>query len=120
MQVKGRVALLAAFALTACAGVNLAKSGRQSLRFAGGVRIEVPETYGEVRAIDVTTLGAGVDTSAFLGWRRGQFVFVKPNECQLLIIVRSTAQAEHAAAMIDAMKGEKTCLVDFARSLPRL
>jgi len=95
------------------------RSAKRSLILVGAVRVDVPETYGEVRAIDVTTLGVGADTSVFLGWRRGQFVFVQPDECQLLIIIRSRIDAEHAAKMIEAMKGERTCLVDFGKSLPR-
>ncbi len=103
-----------------CANMELDQSAaRRSMVFLGGVRVEVPETYGEVRAIDVTTLGAGADTSAFLGWRHGQFVFVKPGECQLLIIVRSKVEVEQAARLIEAMKGGQTCMVDFASNLSR-
>jgi hypothetical protein len=102
-----------------CAQMDLGESrAKRSLVFLGGVRVDVPDTYGEIRAIDVTTLGAGADTSVFLGWRHGQFVFVKQDECQLLIIIRSRIEAEHAAKMVEAMKGEKACLVDFGESLP--
>jgi hypothetical protein len=84
----------------------------------GAVSINIPRTYGELRAVDVSTLGAGVDSSAFLGWRHGQFVYVRPDECQLLIIIRSPLEADHAMRILRAVEGDQLCVVDFAGTLP--
>ena len=80
--------------------------------------MNIPATIGDVRAIDVSTLGVGVDGGVFLGWRRGQYVFVRPGECQLLIIIRSPVEAEHALRILRAAEGEQLCVVDFPGTLP--
>jgi hypothetical protein len=104
----------------ACASIDLANPvERREILAVGAVSVRVPTTFGQVRAIDISTLGVGVDTSVFVGWRRGQFVFVQPNECQLLIIVRSGAEAEHATRLLEAAQGGQICMVDFAGALPR-
>ncbi|WP_114950865.1 hypothetical protein [Sphingosinicella terrae] len=112
-------ALAASLWLAACTRVDLAEpaSGRSHV-YAGAVSVTIPRTYGELRAIDVSTLGVGADESVFLGWRRGQFVYVRPDECQLLIIIRSSVEAEHATRILQAIEGGQLCVVDFAGSLP--
>jgi hypothetical protein len=103
----------------ACVQVDIGSSGAGSTRlYAGAVRVKVPYTMGQVEAVDVSTLGVGVDGGVFLGWRRGQYVFVRPGECQLLIIIRSPIEAEHALSILRAAEGEQLCVVDFPGTLP--
>ena len=107
--------------LCACTQVDLAdRRPSRAHVYVGAVSINIPRTYGELRAVDVSTLGAGVDSSAFLGWRHGQFVYVRPDECQLLIIIRSPLEADHAMRILRAVEGDQLCVVDFAGTLPSL
>lgn len=111
--------LFLAVSAAACAQVNLGGGEPGSSRiYAGAVRVNVPATIGEVRAIDVSTLGVGVEDGLFIGWRRGQYVFVRPGECQLLVIIRSRLEAEHALSILRAAEGEQLCVVDFPGTLP--
>lgn len=113
------IAALPILLLGACTQVDLTGgvAGRNHV-YVGAVSVNVPRTYGELRAVDVTTLGVGVDESAFLGWRHGQFVYVQPDQCQLMIIIRSPVEADHAMRILRAVEGEQLCVVDFAGTLP--
>ena len=103
---------------TGCSQVYLGErgAGRTHL-YAGAVRVSIPETVGDVRAINVSTLGVGMENGVFLGWRRGQYVFARPGECQLLIVIRSRIETEHALRILEAAEGEQLCVVDFSDTL---
>lgn len=118
LTATGSLGIALPLLLAGCAQVSLGEGvAARTTLYAGAVRVEVPATWGEVRAIDIATLGVGVDHGVFLGWRRGQFVFVRPGECQLLIIIRSSVQADHAMRILQAAEGDQLCVVDFADTL---
>src|SRR5690606_565127 len=87
--------------------------------YFGTVRISIPPTYGEIRAMDVSTLGLGADESIFLGWRHGRFVYVKPGRCQFVLIIHSQVEAEHMASIFRALEGDQLCVADFSGTLVR-
>lgn len=98
-----------------CTQVDLTRGvSSHSQVYVGAVRVTVPATYGELRAVDVSTLGVGADSSLFLGWRHGQFVYVRPDACQLLLVIRSPVEADHALSILRAVEGEHLCAVDFS------
>ena len=85
--------------------------------FIGVVRVTMPDRKGELSAIDVKTLGFGWDAGPFVGWRAGNWVMADPAKCQLLIVIRSPAQAENAAKVIQSLEGQEPCIADFTHTL---
>lgn len=103
-------------ALGGCATVNASESGR-SLWFVGVVRVVLPDKAGKLAAVDVKSLGMGWDSGPFLGWKAGNWIIADPGDCQLLIVIRSPAQAENAAKVLQSLGGQQPCIVDYTRSL---
>jgi hypothetical protein len=116
-----RVLLLGAFTLLGgCASSLAGTSGESRTEYLLGLaKVRVPATKGAVQALDISSLGVGVGESLFIGWRRGQYVFVKPEDCHLLVIIRNKLEAEHALEVMNATKGKHLCLVDFAKEVRR-
>jgi hypothetical protein len=87
----------------------------------GVVRVELPRTQGGVLAVERSGVGLGWDDlpggGAWLGFSEGRWVIADPRECQLLVIIRSPAQAEHAAKVLAALGGSSPCLVDHTGTL---
>ena len=104
--------------LGGCATVNADGRGR-SLWFVGLVRVILPDTQGKLAAADVKTLGAGWESGPFLGWKAGDWIIADPADCQLLIVIRSPAQAENAAKVLQSLGGQQPCIVDYTHSLHR-
>lgn len=102
--------------LAACTTVQ-AGEGRSSRLFVGVVRVVMPERKGDVTAIEVKALGIGWDSGPFIGWRAGSWITADPAKCQLLIIIRSPAQAENAAKVIQSLEGQEPCIADFTHTL---
>lgn len=104
--------------LAGCQALDLQeRTGRRTFDFVGAVRVAIPETLGDITAIDVATVGVGADTSVFVGWRHSQFVFANSDKCQLLIIVRSDVEAIHAAKLLNSVQGEHLCVANFSETV---
>ena len=103
-------------ALGGCASVNASEHGK-SLWFVGIVRDVLPDARGTLAAVDVKARGAGWDQGPYLGWKAGNWVVADPSDCQLLIVIRSPAQAENAATVLQSLGGQKPCIVDYTHSL---
>lgn len=56
-------------------------------------------------AVDVKTLGFGVDGSVFLGWRDSKFVFARPEDCRVVIIMRDRAELKTVQKLVQSMEG---------------
>lgn len=104
--------LLSGCMLAGCATVH-SDGPTQTKTFVGIVRVVVPENAGRLSAIDVRTLGVGWDSGPFLGWRAGNWIYADPGDCQMLIVIRSPAQAENAARVIESLGGQNACIADF-------
>jgi hypothetical protein len=116
---KVTLALLPLLLAVGCAQMSLGEGAAvRTHHYAGVVRVKIPATVGPVRAIDISMLGLGVENGVFVGWRRGQYVFARSEDCQLLIIIRSPMEAEHALKILRAAEGEQLCVVDFQGTLP--
>jgi hypothetical protein len=111
-----RCLLAATLVLGGCATVD-ANGHDRSRWFVGIVRVVLPDTQGKVAAINVKSLGAGWDSGPFLGWKAGNWIITNPADCQLLVVIRSPAQAENAAKVLQSLKGQQPCIVDYTRSL---
>jgi hypothetical protein len=109
-----------ALLFSGCAQVNaMAPPPLSSDILFGAVRLVVPATRGKLVALDVTTIGAGAGDSAFIGYRRGQYVYVEPTDCRLLLIIRSKVDTAHAEQILGSLEGEDVCFADFGGSLPQ-
>lgn len=93
----------------------------QSRYYFGMVRIAYPPTVGKVAAIDVTTIGAGLESGGgFLGYRHGRFVHVDPDTCSVIVLSRGAGDIDHLRRMLETT-GEKLCIVQqsVSSSAPR-
>jgi len=104
------------FMLCGCTSIDYGTRGTTHV-FAGIVRVNLPATSGKLTAIEVRSFGAGWDNGPYLGWKANSWVIADPDECQLLIVIRSPAQAENAAKVIQALGGQNACIADFTHTL---
>jgi hypothetical protein len=102
-------------ALGGCASVEPGQN-RETRTYFGLVRVVVPRNDSTLSAVDVKALGAGWDKGPWLGWRAGNWVSADPAQCQLLIVIRTPAQAENAAKVIKSLGGQQACIADFTKS----
>jgi hypothetical protein len=109
-----RVGVLILLALGGCATVP--SRGEVSTKtYFGLVRVAVPSHEAGLSAVDVKALGVGWDKGPWLGWRAGNWVIADPAKCQLLIIIRTPAQAENAAKVLKSLGGQQACIADFTK-----
>ncbi len=98
----------------ACASVEPSAAG-QTRTFVGIVRVKTPAKVGDVQVTEVSGAGVGWDAGPWVGWRSGSWIVADPAKCQLLVIVRSPAQAANAAEVLQALNGNEPCMVDSSR-----
>lgn len=108
------LAVLASAVATGGCATGVQSAG-QTKTFIGIVRIKTPMKIGDVQVTDVSGLGVGWDNGPWLGWRAGSWVVADPAKCQLLVIIRSPAQAANAADVLRSLKGSEPCIVDSSR-----
>jgi hypothetical protein len=104
------------FALTACTSLNTSEGGRTVL-FAGVTQIKVPSTIGQITSQSLRGFGLGWDRGPFFGWHESTWVIADPRNCQMIVIIRSNVEAEQATQVLERLKGENICAVDFSGTL---
>ena len=102
--------------LGGCATIPTDRPGESKL-FIGMVRVKVPNSRGQLFAADVKALGLGWDRGPWLGWKAGNWIVADPARCQLLIVIRTPAQAENAAKVLEALGDQQLCVADYTDSL---
>jgi hypothetical protein len=108
-------------ALAGCTTINMvpqadgASTQYQQSTYIGITRLRLPARQGNVQSADIKTLGVGWQSGPFVGWNASNLVTADPSECQLLIVVRSAAQAENAAKIISSLEGQDPCIVDYTK-----
>lgn len=108
-------------ALAGCTTINMvAQDGvttapYQQSTHIGITRLRMPARQGNVQAADIKTLGIGWQAGPFIGWNSSNLVTADPSKCQLLIVVRSAAQADNAAKIISSLKGQDPCIIDYTK-----
>jgi hypothetical protein len=113
-----RAALLAAAVISVAACADLSSGGAiHSRTYVGIVRISAPATRGRVAVSDVKALGIGTDGGPWLGWRASSWITADPRDCQLIVIIRSSAEAAGAAKILQSLEGANPCIVDFTHAL---
>lgn len=104
-----KVLIVAVIVLLAGCATVPADEGRGDHWYFGLVRVTYPETRGALIAARVRNLGIGFDEGFYLGWHAGDFVFARPENCRIVIIVRDKADLAHAKTLIKGVEG--ACLV---------
>lgn len=85
--------------------------------YLGLVRVKLPKATGPLVVADVKTLGLGFDGAAFLGWRNSKFVYAKPEECRVVIVVRDRADLASVETIVKSMEG--ACITGTGASSSR-
>lgn len=111
-------AVLLAGLLGGCTTVPVAERGR-TRTYVGVVRVTTPDRAGDISAVEVTGVGVGWDDGPWLGFRAGNWISADPGRCQLLVVIRSPAQAANAAQVLETLKGDGICVADYTRTLRR-
>ena len=109
------VVLVVSLLLGGCSTVSSDGASRKHYYF-GLVRVDFPESVGDLKAVNVKTLGLGFDGSVFLGWRDSSFVLAKPEDCRTIIILRDKVELAQIKILLENL-GEKPCIADFSHSL---
>lgn len=115
---------LLSLALGACANVQIAADGGKTHRYFGFVSVQVPKTEKAIQAYKISSLGFAIENGLLIGARDTEMVLVplreseggaRPNEatCSMVVIVRSSAEAEHARDTLKDLKGDNICLAEF-------
>lgn len=114
--------------LAACSNVRIDQtkpaSGTDTYRYFGFVEVIVPKTKGGITAYKIQSLGIALEQGLAIGWRDNEQILVPlkapdaagaPWEatCSMIVIIRSSADAEHAYQMLSSLKGENICLASF-------
>jgi hypothetical protein len=106
-----------------CTTVDVAPGEARTLTAIGIVRVKVPAVPSGTLVVERSGVGLGWDDlpggGVWLGFSAGQWVIADPAQCQLVVIVRTKAQAENAVDVLSKLKGEAICVVDQSGSLER-
>lgn len=113
-----RILTLLMLMLAGCTSIDFASSG-ETRTYVGIVRVKVPAKSGNLVAVSVESVGAGWRRGPWLGWQSDHWVEADPGRCQLLVVIRSAAEARNAAEVLRALEGRDACVVDHTGSLRR-
>ena len=108
--------LVTAACLPACTTIVIDEGSERDIVTIGVTRLVVPERQGDLTAFKQTSVGLGygnaVGDAAWLGFNQGEWVLADPAQCQLLVIIKSGAEADNAAAILKKLEGENICYVN--------
>lgn len=102
---------------TTIGATDQVKNHGRSIWMIGLLRVILPDKTGKLTAADVMALGVGWDGGPYLGWKAGNWIVADPAACQLLVVIRSPAQAENAVKVLRSLGGQQPCIVDYTHSL---
>lgn len=105
-------------ALAGCTSIELTPKGSKRL-YLGALLVTVPDRQGDLAAYSVKGLGAGWQSGPWLGWRSDHWVSADPAKCQMLVVIRSAAEAENATKVLERLKGEDICVADYTSASRR-
>ncbi len=117
MQVKPFfIAAICALFLSGCTTIVVDGATERSITSIGVTRIQIPEKQGNLLAFKRTGIGIGygnaVEGAAWLGFDRAEWVIADPAECQLLIIIRSGAEAAQVEQLLGNLGGGEVCFAN--------
>jgi hypothetical protein len=113
--------LISSVALSACQTVSVGTADGHSFSGFGFYRVNLPASHGSLLAVGREGVGVGwgspVGTNAFLGYDKSDWIIADPEQCQLLVVIRTAAQAENARQIIASIEDKSPCIVDQTGSL---
>jgi hypothetical protein len=112
---RAAVPIFAAFAACSCAAtIDRSKPGHHTL--VGISRVTTVPTKDGLVAYRIRTLGAGAGPhGGFAGWRTVEEIVADPSKCQLVVIIRSSAEGARTATILEKLKGEDLCVADYSK-----
>lgn len=115
------LALLVGLGAGGCTSVSVGSADGQEFAGIGFYRVRLPATQGTLVAVEREGVGLGwgnlAGAGVFLGYDKTEWVIADPADCQLLIVIKSAAQAEHAKEIIALLGDQSPCIVDQTGSL---
>lgn len=112
---------IASMALSGCQSVSVGAADGQSVSGFGFYRIKLPSSRGSLVAVEREGLGLGwggpIGTNVFLGYDKSDWIIADPEQCQLLIVIKTAAQAQNAKQIIASIGDTSPCIVDQTGTL---
>lgn len=107
--------------VSGCTSVSVGTADGQEFAGIGFYRVKLPATQGALVAVDRESVGLGwgslAGSAGYLGYDKSEWVIADPADCQLLIVIKSAAQAENAKEIIELLGDQSPCIVDQTGSL---
>lgn len=104
-----------------CTSISVGSADGQEFAGLGYYQVKLPASQGTLVAVERESVGIGwgslAGSAAFLGYDKSEWVIADPADCQLLIVIKSAAQAENAKEIIELLGGKSPCIVDQTGSL---
>jgi hypothetical protein len=73
--------------------------------YFGFVRVKYTSDNNFIATEDVKALGLGFDGALFFGWRDSHYVFARPDECRVIIVVRDHADLASVEKIAKSTEG---------------
>jgi hypothetical protein len=112
-------AILPLATLGACTTIELDPNGSRRVTAVGIVQVRMPSSTGDLTVIERTGVGLGLDRlpggGAWLGYSDAGWILADPAQCQMIVVIRSSAQARSALQILSQV-GETACVVDQTES----
>lgn len=115
------VLAIAGFTIGGCASISVGTADGQQFAGIGFYQVRLPAAQGTLVAVERESVGIGwgslAGSAAFLGYDKSEWVIADPENCQLLIVIKSAAQAKNAKQIIELLGDQSPCIVDQTGSL---
>ena len=107
--------------MAGCTTVAVGTADGREFSGLGYYRVKLPAAQGSLLAVEREGVGIGwgslAGSAVFLGYDKSEWVIADPGQCQLLIVIKSAAQAENAKQIIELLGDRSPCIVDQTGTL---
>lgn len=114
--IRMTICVIALCTQSACTTLVMGEGETRDIVSLGVTRIKVPERSGDLIAFRRTGLGIGLSNTvgdqAWLGFQSSDWIMADPAKCQMLVVIRSNAEANQAQKILETLKGEDVCYVN--------
>lgn len=118
MLKKGTVYLFCCYVISACSVTSVGDKGRIEHHF-GYIKVYQPPADNGLTASRITTIGMNLNPGLTLGYRNSELIkndlrdLSGEPECGLTIIIRDQSDALFLDRVLNQLKGNKICTVQF-------
>ena len=114
LYIRTSIFLITSALLASCSHVDQTSEG--SRLYLGIVKVRSVKKIGVLSASSIQVLGAGwSEGHAFAGWSKEERVESRPEDCQILIIIRSNVQVSNVKSIIQNFGGLNPCIADYTK-----